>query len=82
MVRRYLSVRWNIFVSNGSESSELFFYKSYNKDRKTEEKKKKKKKNNAQNLETFRTITINILEFNLKCFIHDRLILITIHSIY
>lgn len=68
-------------VSNGSESSELFFYKSYNKDRKTEEKKKKKK-NNAQNLETFRTITINILEFNLKCFIHDRLILITIHSIY
>lgn len=81
MVRRYLSVRWNIFVSNGSESSELFFYKSYNKDRKTEEKKKKKK-NNAQNLETFRTITINILEFNLKCFIHDRLILITIHSIY
>lgn len=81
MIRRYLSVRWNIFVSNGSESSELFFYKSYNKDRKTEEKKKKKK-NNAQNLETFRTITINILEFNLKCFIHDRLILITIHSIY
>lgn len=81
MIRRYLSIRWNIFVSNGSESSELFFYKSYNKDRKTEEKKKKKK-NNAQNLETFRTITINILEFNLKCFIHDRLILITIHSIY
>lgn len=81
MIRRYLSVRWNIFVSNGSESSELFFYKSYDKDRKTEEKKKKKK-NNAQNLETFRTITINILEFNLKCFIHDRLILITIHSIY